>query len=64
MVKRGFTFEHLPTGIVMRGLVPRIHEFLAASKDVDGRDERGHDGGLNLAGRFYAALTITVADAR
>jgi hypothetical protein len=31
---------------VMRGLVPRIHDFLAASKDVDGRDERGHDGAL------------------
>jgi glutaryl-CoA dehydrogenase len=27
----------------MRGLVPRIHVFLAASKDVDGRDKRGHD---------------------
>jgi hypothetical protein len=28
----------------MRGLVPRIHAFLAASNVVDGRDERGHDG--------------------
>jgi ABC-type Zn uptake system ZnuABC Zn-binding protein ZnuA len=29
--------------VVMRGLVPRIHDFLAVSEDVDGRDERGHD---------------------
>ena len=28
----------------MRGLVPRIHDLLAASIDVDGRDKRGHDG--------------------
>ena len=35
---------HFP--VVMRGLVPRIHVFLAAGKDVDGRDERGHDGAL------------------
>jgi len=27
----------------MRGLVPRIHVFLLGTKDVDGRDERGHD---------------------
>jgi hypothetical protein len=35
---------------VMPGLVPGIHVFLAASmvrKDVDGRDEPGHDGGVN-----------------
>jgi hypothetical protein len=29
----------------MRGLDPRIHGFGATSKDVDGRDKRGHDGG-------------------
>jgi hypothetical protein len=28
---------------VMAGLVPAIHIFLAASKDVDTRDEPGHD---------------------
>jgi hypothetical protein len=28
----------------MRGLVPRIHDFLDSIKDVDGRDKRGHDG--------------------
>jgi hypothetical protein len=27
----------------MPGLVPGIHVFLAASKDVDGRDKPGHD---------------------
>jgi hypothetical protein len=27
----------------MRGLVPRIHVF-SGGKDVDGRDEPGHDG--------------------
>ncbi|HEU5274792.1 MAG TPA: hypothetical protein VFU97_14115 [Xanthobacteraceae bacterium] len=31
---------------VMAGLVPAIHVFqLAIGKDVDARDERGHDGG-------------------
>jgi hypothetical protein len=32
--------------IVMPGLVPGIHVFaeLAVKKDVDGRDEPGHDG--------------------
>jgi hypothetical protein len=28
---------------VMPGLVPGIHVFLAAAKDVDGRDKPGHD---------------------
>ena len=28
---------------VMAGLVPAIHVFLAASKDVDARDKPGHD---------------------
>jgi hypothetical protein len=29
----------------MAGLVPAIHAFLVeAKKDVDARDERGHDG--------------------
>jgi hypothetical protein len=27
----------------MAGLVPAIHAFLTARKDVDARDERGHD---------------------
>jgi hypothetical protein len=27
----------------MPGLDPGIHAFLAASKDVDGRDKPGHD---------------------
>jgi len=27
----------------MAGLVPAIHVFLAGSKDVDGRNESGHD---------------------
>jgi hypothetical protein len=27
----------------MAGLVPAIHAFLTAKKDVDARDERGHD---------------------
>jgi len=27
----------------MAGLVPAIHALLAAKKDVDARDERGHD---------------------
>jgi hypothetical protein len=30
--------------LVMPGLVPGIHALLAAKKDVDGRDEPGHDG--------------------
>ena len=29
--------------IVMPGLVPGIHVFNAAPKDVDGRDKPGHD---------------------
>jgi hypothetical protein len=28
----------------MPGLVPGIHVFTAAEKDVDGRDKPGHDG--------------------
>jgi hypothetical protein len=28
----------------MAGLVPAIHVFIAATKDVDARDKRGHDG--------------------
>jgi 2-oxoglutarate ferredoxin oxidoreductase subunit beta len=27
----------------MPGLVPGIHEFLAKTQDVDGRDKPGHD---------------------
>jgi hypothetical protein len=29
----------------MPGLVPGIHVLLCGSKDVDGRDKPGHDGG-------------------
>ena len=29
----------------MAGLVPAIHAFLSGSKNVDARDEPGHDGG-------------------
>jgi hypothetical protein len=29
----------------MPGFVPGIHVFAAVKKDVDGRDEPGHDGG-------------------
>jgi hypothetical protein len=29
----------------MPGLVPGIHVLLVGKKDVDARDERGHDGG-------------------
>jgi hypothetical protein len=28
----------------MAGLVPAIHVFIEATKDVDARDKRGHDG--------------------
>jgi hypothetical protein len=31
----------------MAGLVPAIHVFLAGIKDVDARDERGHDDAIN-----------------
>jgi hypothetical protein len=34
--------------IVMPGLVPGIHVFSSANKDVDGRDEPGHDTGETL----------------
>jgi hypothetical protein len=30
--------------LVMAGLVPAIHVFAAARKDVDARDKPGHDG--------------------
>ena len=33
---------------VMAGLDPAIHAFLFGSKDVDARDEPGHDGETNL----------------
>jgi hypothetical protein len=36
----------------MAGLVPAIHVFLQRLKDVDARDERGHD---NL---FVSAFTV------
>jgi hypothetical protein len=39
----------------MPGLVPGIHVFVAASKDVDGRDKPGHDDGNALC----AVQTLT-----
>jgi hypothetical protein len=30
------------------GLVPAIHVLLTGVKDVDARDERGHDDAINL----------------
>jgi hypothetical protein len=46
----GFRFAHPGYGmrkrsnsVVMPGLVPGIHVFLPARKDVDGRDKPGHD---------------------
>jgi hypothetical protein len=36
----------------MRGLVPRIHAFRARGKDVDGRDEPGHDGVAGINGAW------------
>ena len=38
----------------MPGLVPGIH-VLAASKDVDGRDQPGHDPKIALFGRLESA---------
>jgi hypothetical protein len=33
--------------VVMAGLVPAIHVFrVSVKQDVDARDERGHDGGM------------------
>src|SRR5437879_10794898 len=42
----------------MPGLVPGIHVFLAVSKNVDGRDEPGHDGD----GGTTEHLTMSIAD--
>src|SRR2546430_3160802 len=42
----------------MPGLVPGIHVFLAVSKNVDGRDEPGHDGD----GGTTEHLTMAIAD--
>ncbi|WP_148287910.1 hypothetical protein [Rhodopseudomonas sp. B29] len=34
---------------VMAGLVPAIHEYrISSKKDVDGRDEPGHDGVISV----------------
>jgi len=33
----------LNVSIVMPGLVPGIHDFIAEKQDVDGRDKPGHD---------------------
>ncbi|TDM93390.1 hypothetical protein CEE89_12235 [Lactobacillus crispatus] len=42
----------------MPGLVPGIHVFSASrcKKDVDGRDEPGHDGGNNQAQRLQISF--------
>jgi hypothetical protein len=32
----------------MAGLVPAIHDFCSGRKDVDGRDEPGHDELLRI----------------
>jgi len=46
--RRRSTFSHKgrreESLIVMAGLVPAIHVFLAATEDVDARDKPGHDG--------------------
>jgi hypothetical protein len=40
----GIRFSGIEPEVVMAGLVPAIHVLLAAfKKDVDARDERGHD---------------------
>ena len=39
----------------MAGLVPAIHVLLADIKDVDARDERGHDDAINSVQRVAAA---------
>jgi len=42
----------------MPGLVPGIHVLLDdADKDVDGRDEPGHDGKLHPTGETLTALS-------
>jgi len=38
---------HISTKLVMPGLVPGIHVLAALKKDVDGRDEPGHDEKAN-----------------
>jgi len=39
-----YLYHNQNTSVVVPGLVPGIHEFqLPNHKDVDGRDERGHD---------------------
>jgi hypothetical protein len=47
---------------VMAGLVPAIHAFFAAKKDVDGRDKRGHDDWLR--GRSYLTTISAQPDGR
>jgi precorrin-3B synthase len=42
--------------LVMRGLVPRIHEFAADKQDVDGRDKPGHDGSNILSPKVSVAI--------
>ena len=41
---RGCSAHIEPHSRVMAGLVPAIHAFIEATKDVDARDKRGHDG--------------------
>jgi hypothetical protein len=56
----------------MRGLDPRIHVFLAATKDVDGRVKPGHDekrqrscaaAYLSLSTVFTAAISVARSSA-
>jgi hypothetical protein len=43
----------------MPGLVPGIHVFLSfETKDVDGRDEPGHDEDIYYGGTYWLAHTI------
>jgi hypothetical protein len=43
---------------VMPGLVPGIHVLLHRAKDVDGRDEPGHDDELDGSIRFNASRQL------
>ena len=44
----------------MPGLVPGIHVFFAVTKDVDGRDEPGHDEKTLCECRQTPASAITM----
>ncbi len=43
----------------MAGLVPAIHDLLQRTKDVDARDERGHDGLVLPKLDYFAAIFST-----